>query len=141
MYNQLPRIVRPFELARNGAQFKGELAIRDCPRLREIVLDDAGFIEVMLDIGQEEYGPKYIRGKLQAELKLCCQRCGKLLCYDIKAEPNLIPVSTDAEAAHVKDGYEPWLVSDQSFPLVELVEEELLLGLPLIAKHEQGKCP
>ena len=45
-------------------------------------------------------------------------------------------VLDEEQAEQVPKAYEPWLVTDEESDLYGVLEEELLLNLPLIASHD-----
>ena len=141
MYNQLPLEIEPFSLARDGAEFSGSIAVTQFSRLREVLSSQQGDVKVRIEVGREAFGPVYIKGSVAASLQLVCQRCGEPLDYAINADLKLSPVLTDAQAVTVPEEYEPWVTNDAPISVLELVEEELLLGLPMIAKHKPEECP
>jgi len=141
MSHPLPLQIEPFILARQGAQFSGCINIAQFSRLSVLLADQEGQVAVNLQVGQEHGGPVYIKGHVTASLKLQCQRCGNAMDYAINVDLKLSPVLTDAQAAHVPDEYEPWVTHNAPVSVLELVEEELLLGLPMIAKHAPLDCP
>ena len=79
---------------------------------------------------------------LKGRLHLVCQRCLQDCTVDLDEKRRFILVGSEAEA----DGYpledeeqEP-LVASQHFNLLETIEDEVLLSLPLIPKHPEGFC-
>ncbi len=140
MKGQLPLKVNPFLLAKQFAKLEGRIPVSDLPRLREVVCNDSGYVDVLLEFGKGEFGPIYIRGQISALLELECQRCGEPVSCDINVEPNVSPVLTDSQAKHLPKEFDPVLLDDESVVVADLVEEELLLSLPMIAKHPLGEC-
>jgi uncharacterized protein len=141
MSHPLPLEIEPFSLARQGAEFAGTIKIDQFLRLRELVSSQQGHVEVRIEIGRETFGPVYIKGQLAAQLKLQCQRCGESMDYAINVDLKLSPVLEESQVVNVPDDYEPWVTHDAPVSVLEIVEEELLLGLPMIAKHPQEECP
>jgi uncharacterized metal-binding protein YceD (DUF177 family) len=46
------------------------------------------------------------------------------------------------EAQEVAGGYEPVIADPERLPVGELIEEQLLLGMPLVPMHGSGaRCP
>jgi len=76
----------------------------------------------------------------RAEVPLCCQRCLGPVFTPVVAERSFRFVATEAEAealdAELEDDV---LVLERWMSLRDLVEDELLLGLPLVPRHEV--CP
>lgn len=140
MSNPLPLELEPFSLARQGAQFAGTIAIDQFMRLRELVSNQQGQVKVSIEVGREPFGPVYIKGQVEADLKLQCQRCGDPMNYAINVALKLSPVLTEAQVGEIPDDYEPWVTHDAPISVLEMVEEEILLGLPMIAKHQSTDC-
>lgn len=78
----------------------------------------------------------------RAELSLVCQRCLQptLTRVDVKRS-FLFVQGEDAAAALDEDSEDDVLALSPVFDLAELVEDELLLALPLVPKHEHCSQP
>lgn len=139
MYNELPSEIDPFRLAPKGAKFAGSLELAELPRLSEVLNSAQGVAQVTLEIGKEDR-QVYIRGSITADLELVCQRCGEPVVYDINLDLKLSPILMDTQAVNIPSDYEPWVTHNEPISVRELVEEELLLGLPMIAKHRPEEC-
>lgn len=137
----LPEKVNPALLARQRAQLKGTVLLKELPRLSDLLIDQSGEVLVSLAFDRQDKFPKtLVTGMMSVTLQLICQRCGKPVAYDIKLAPKLAVVHNDTEAADVIDQFDPLLVENEVLILRDMVEEELLLGLPAVAKHSQQDC-
>lgn len=76
----------------------------------------------------------------QATLSLVCQRCLGAVDVPVQCERDFRFVATE-ELAEVEDeeSEEDVLVLSKSFDLLELIEDELLMSIPLVPMHEE--CP
>ena len=73
-------------------------------------------------------------------LTLTCQRCLRPALIPVEAERSFRFVADEATAAaEDEDSDEDVLVASRDFDLRELVEDELLMALPMVPMHEQ--CP
>ncbi len=81
-----------------------------------------------------------ITGSVQAGLELICQRCLKTMTLALDLDIELVIVRSDEEAAAVSKEREPLTLSSESISLAELVEDELILGLPAAPLHPAGSC-
>ena len=79
---------------------------------------------------------------LKGRLNLVCQRCLQDCAVDLDEKRRFILVLTDSEADEypVEDEEQEPLVVNQHFNLLETIEDEVLLSLPLIPKHPDGFC-
>ncbi len=78
--------------------------------------------------------------RVQSQLQLACQRCLRPVLWPLDLERSYRFVADEATAERDDaELEEDLLVISRQFNAVELVEDELLMELPLIAAHEQ--CP
>jgi uncharacterized protein len=76
----------------------------------------------------------------RAHLPLTCQRCLAPVVQDLEIERSFRFVeSEDVAQAQDDECEEDLLVHEDRFDLLELIEDELLLSLPLVPLHE--RCP
>ena len=134
--SRLPKTVDPIKLGKHQATLTGYLSLRDFNRLQEILNQEGQVVDVVLQFGQDRSRVYFIKGQIKATVNLICQRCNQPMEYEIKSEFVLSPVISDAHAKKLPDGYEPvWMENDRVF-LMDMIEDEILLALPMIAKHE-----
>ncbi|WP_423062282.1 YceD family protein [Candidiatus Paracoxiella cheracis] len=141
MSEQLPLEINPFALVNQGVELKGEMAVAGFRRLAELLASSEGVVQVQLKFARDEYGPPYIKGQVSATLRLVCQRCGEPVSCDINVKPCLSPVVSDSQAASLPKEYDPLVTHGEPVLLAEIVEEELLLSIPMFPKHRPGECP
>jgi uncharacterized protein len=79
---------------------------------------------------------------LKGRIHLVCQRCLQDCPLDLAEERQFVIVASEAEADAfpMEDDQQEPLVASQHFDLLELIEDEILLSLPLIPKHPEGTC-
>ena len=133
---KLPKYFDPFELATRGVELKGNLSLQELQRVTEMTGEKTGQIQVHLVFGKDLAGFKNITGTLSVDLQLKCQRCLQPLNYKAELPVSLSPVANEAAAARLPKAYEPLFVTDDQVILAEMIEEELLLSLPIVPKHE-----
>ena len=142
MHQKLPKDIHPWRMAQSGIQLSGELAINTMPRLCRSLHDDTGLVTAWLNFDVDEVGTPYLAGQLEGEINLLCQRCLLPMHYRVSSTFTLAMVMSESKMATLADQYEPWhLTSDESVLLTEIIEDELILSLPLIPKHAQQCIP
>ena len=79
---------------------------------------------------------------LKGRIHLICQTCLQDFGLDLAQESRFVMVATEAEADvfPMEDDQQEPLVASQHFDLLGLIEDEVLLSLPLIPKHPEGVC-
>jgi uncharacterized protein len=130
----------PWRAAGNGSVFAGRLPLSSFPRLRGILLDEAGDVTFRIAFSRDEERRAVVRCKVDAVLRLRCQRCLEALAHQVATDTFLALVSGMDEERQLPERYDPLLVDDTPIRLGELIEDELLLALPLIPMHDPGDC-
>jgi len=77
---------------------------------------------------------------VKAEVTLLCQRCLAPLNWPVATQGRAAVVATAAEAERVPEALETVLAPEYRISIRDLVEEELLLALPLVPRHENDEC-
>jgi len=121
--------------AKSGFEIQGIWPINQFKRLGELLLTNQGDIEAELQFGRAGPVP-YIEGHITAELDLKCQRCMQSVKYPIDTHFKIGMVQNDAQLEKLEDQYEPYLLEEENNHLPDMLEDELLLALPLVALHD-----
>ncbi|QWD72805.1 DUF177 domain-containing protein [Polynucleobacter sp. UB-Raua-W9] len=129
-------------------QGAGFLAISDMPRLAEeasSINPGDGFEWQMKTHFEDSPGsePRQILElALKGRLHLICQRCLQDCALDLDEKRRFVLLASEAEADEypMEDEEQDPLVASQHFNLLETIEDEVLLSLPLIPKHPEGFC-
>jgi uncharacterized protein len=130
------------EVAQKGC-FEGEVALSELKRLGELLqLDDAGVvgrsIAVTFEFLRSGFDAPMLAGQLQTSLELECQRCLKPLEFPMELNFRLL---IDASDEILSQSSEDTLYSDDGYiDIAEVVEDELILAIPLVAMHEDTAC-
>ncbi|HVC27993.1 MAG TPA: YceD family protein [Gammaproteobacteria bacterium] len=104
------------------------------PRLAAAVADTSGQASAKLQV-MHDGGQVSVQGTVEANLVLTCQRCFGNLVFPVKADFNLAWVRSEKEATGLPDVYEPLLSGSGRVKIADLIEDELLLALPMAALH------
>ena len=136
----LPEHIDPYRYAEQALRLSGEAKLTDMHRLESMIGSQEDKASVELHFGVDEQGISFLKGHLQTRLYLQCQRCLNPYHYEIIVDFVLGMVHTDDEAKQLPECYEPVLVKESHVALRELVEDEIILNLPLIPKHDSKDC-
>ncbi|QWD91171.1 DUF177 domain-containing protein [Polynucleobacter sp. MWH-Braz-FAM2G] len=126
----------------------GFLGISDLPRVAEEVstaIPGDGFdwsIETHFEDSPGSEPHQILDLGLKGRLHLVCQRCLQDCAVELDEKRRFVLVLTEAEADAypIEDEEQEPLVVNQHFNLLETIEDEVLLSLPLIPKHPDGFC-
>ena len=139
--NKLPVNIDPIAMCKKDEQLEGSLPLARLTRVKELVRADQGEVEVCLKFDQDRYGNPWIHGRIAAVLCLECQRCNQPFDYSLEIELNLHPVAHEAELADSNIEYDPLVTEGKPVRLQDMIEDELLLAMPMVPKHEEAVCP
>ncbi len=136
----LPKQVEPRRLAEQAGSLQGTLPVAGMERLVSLLQTDAGEVRCQLDFTRDVEGLVTITTDLSTSVQLQCQRCLSNVDVAIEANAVLSPVSTDDEAANLPERYEALMLEGDTVTLSDMIEDEIILQLPIIAMHEEQEC-
>jgi uncharacterized protein len=125
-------LVNAVELAGRSATLERRLIMRHLPRLAAAGALEGTRASAQLAFGKIE-GRTMVEVQVTGELVLTCQRCLRPCTCPVNESASLVVMASDAE--EVPGGFEPLLGDAERLSVTELIEEQLLLGLPLVPKH------
>lgn len=137
---RLPLHIDPLRLARAGAQLRGRLPLAEMERFAPLLADAQGEVEVALDFDIDAERRTFMRLHLKAEVSLVCQRCLGPVRHAIEVERLLGVVTSETQAENLPGIYEPLYVTEEPLFLREVIEDELILSLPIVPRHAEGEC-
>ena len=136
----LPTLIAPFKLARQGQTLDGVVSVEGLERLAAVLSDNDGVVDVSLQFGKDLQGINFVRGHLSATVNMVCQRCMKPMPVAVEADVSLGIVFNEKRAAELPDGLEALIVEEEPIALARIVEDELILALPIVTLHENQDC-
>jgi uncharacterized protein len=137
---RLPVHIDPIRMADTRRLFQGEVTLAEMPRLVEALQDDDGKVSVSLEFGTDEEGIRFMRGQVQAEVTLICQRCLEPMRHQVDNDFALGLVRSETEAEELPSHYEPLLLDGKPLFLRDVIEDEMLLALPIVPRHPAQEC-
>ena len=130
-----PAAIDGLAFARNAAVLEGRLGLESLPRLGQ-----SGCSALVLDFvltGEiNQRGKPGLKLAVDGSVRLQCQRCLGSLDLPLQVEAQLEFALNEAEIMAADDDIER-LVAGREMSVAALVEDEVLLVLPMVPKHEQ----
>lgn len=132
-------VIDGFEFASAGATQHGVLPLSGFPRLRDMLASDEGEVAYQLKGVCDERGRPSLRLRVDATLRLRCQRCLGPLAFEVKADELLVLAATQAEIdADPPDVDAPdRVLAAKEMSVASLVEDELILAVPYAPRHDE----
>jgi len=112
--------------------FQGVLRVAELPRLAEALAEDSGEIAYDLDFEQGELGDPELHVRLAARLVLECQRTLQPFEWPVEIDSRLGLLASEEDAAALPERCEPLLLEQGTLQPRKVIEDELLLALPLV---------
>jgi len=136
----LPELLDPHRAVSLGSHYAGRMDLARLSRLRPLLESADGSADYRLTFGRDERGFGVVKGRVVGELQLRCQRCNGEMALRVDSELTLAVVDGLDEAAALPDDYDPLLLDGRLMRSSELIEDELLLALPVVPRHPEGSC-
>lgn len=130
-----PAAIDGLAFARNAAVVKGRLGMESLPRLAQSGCSGSA-VDYILSGEVNERGKPGLKLIVDGCLRLQCQRCLGSLEWPVHLEAQLEFAASEAEIAAADDDIER-VVAGREMSVAVLVEDEVLLALPMVPKHEQ----
>jgi len=140
MQARLPEWVDPLALVERRERLEGEIPLASLARLSELLSDTEGSLSAVIDFTRLEDRRPGVRGNVTGRLRLPCQRCLEAVELPVDLAFELYLVESEAMADRLPEGLEPLVNTSGRVSPRELVENEVLLSLPLIPRHAAGSC-
>jgi uncharacterized protein len=117
-------------LGKEGATLERVFALRDLPRLADVLTDPSGEVKVSYDFGLTETAKAGVRIAVLAAPMLQCQRCMLPFGFGVSTHSE-IEFAADESQALGDSVREPVVMRGGLVSLRDLAEEELILALPV----------
>ena len=134
-------VIDGLEFARTGASLQGAWPVAGFSRMRDALRTDEGTVQYELQGVPQEQGRPALRLKVSGALQFVCQRCLGALEYPLHIDVSLQLAATQAEveAGPIEAEGPERILAGREMPVRDLVEDELLLAIPIVLRHERCK--
>ena len=137
----LPKYLFPKWAVTHQPDVEGAFLISNLKNQDLFLLPDSEYIEVQASGYQNEKKWYLFDVTLQANVSMRCERCHESVIVPINSKSKLVCVETDEAAKQLPEDYDPvMMLPGGKIDFYALIEEEFLLNLPLIPKHESLSC-
>ncbi len=110
-------------------------------RFSEILAEDDGDIDLELVFSKGKEDRTRLHGNLSTIVTLICQNCLKPFGFILECPIDLEIVSNESEMAGVAEGIDAIVAVDSEIKLAEVLEDELIMSVPMIPRHPEFSCP
>ncbi|KAF3997949.1 YceD family protein [Glaciimonas immobilis] len=136
-------VIDAFEFSRLKERREGAMPVTDLTRLAEELADPSGTLSWVLIGGANHVAHPQLTLTVSGTLQIICQRCMTPFAFDVDSESTLILAKDEASAdeidALLDDDQVDVIIGSKALDIIQLVEDEALLAMPLSPKHTE--CP
>ncbi len=133
-----PAAIDGLAFARNAAVLQGRLGMESLPRLAQSGCSDS-VLDFVVTGEINQRGKPGLKMSVDGSVRLQCQRCLGSLELPVHLEARLEFALSEAEIMAADDDIER-VVAGREMSVAALVEDEVLLALPMVPRHEQCRA-
>lgn len=138
----VPAVIDSLDFARSGQHLSGRLPVKRFNRLEDVLSDADGEVDFDLQGRRDERNRPLLVLQVAGTLHLQCQRCLGSMDFPLAVENRLLLVPRGAPDEEDMDDPEApdRIEASDELDVAQLVEDEILLSLPLSPRHAEGTC-
>jgi uncharacterized protein len=133
-----PAAIDGLAFARTAGVLKGRLGVDSMPRLAQSGCSGS-LVDFILTGEINERGKPELRLVVEGSVSLECQRCLGNVDFPLRLEARLELAASEAELLAADDDIER-VVAGREMSVAALVEDEVILALPMVPKHAQCRA-
>jgi uncharacterized protein len=122
-------------LADRGVALSGELDVDTLARLKSLLHSGVGSVRATLGFRQRRDGWLGVQLDYQGFVHLVCQRCLEPFRHELEDSVNVVIADGDSLPAAEPTGHEPFELEGGRLQPAQLIEDELIVAIPLVPKH------
>jgi uncharacterized protein len=141
MQTQLPAMLpvtanfmRQVELNRT---IQGYYPLAKLTRLTETLLGSEGHVSAKLEFGHS-VGFACLKARASATLLVKCQRCLQPMEAEVTGSFKFALLYSEEDFDLLPEEFEPYLLEGEEQSIIDLIEDELLLSLPMVLVHKEA---
>ncbi len=133
MSRDFPDWIQPEKAAAARREFAGTVPLKRLERLTGMIADP-GEAEIAFELrfAHDDQRQVRVEVRVKGRVPLTCQRSLKVFHHELDSQSVVGIVGSERDAEALPDDYEPLMATEGRIELITLIEEEMLLGLPLV---------
>ncbi|MDQ3185755.1 MAG: YceD family protein [Pseudomonadota bacterium] len=133
-------VIDALDFAHNAGEHHGKIALSELERLQDYLVGNCGDLKYIVS-GALDNAKPILRVFVQGAINLRCQRCLGELRHVLDFQTNLLLTKNEDELARL-DEYESadGILAKSDMDVLALIEDEIILGLPISPRHGEGEC-
>ncbi|UDM17100.1 DUF177 domain-containing protein [Vogesella sp. XCS3] len=134
-----PILIDPLAFARDGGLLESETPVAAMNvRVHEVLASTAGAARFTVSGFSDRLRRPSLRYRVEANVEVNCQRCLAAMPLEVVSEGVITLFVSEAklEAAVNVDDELDAILAEETFDVTALIEDEIIMGLPLSPKHD-----
>ncbi len=139
MSSKCPVQLNPYDYAKRSASIEGDILLSQFKRFEQLInLEDSNpVVQVDIHFENDASGKAWLKGTVKGKVSLLCQRCLDDMDYSFSIKLDHLLCDSEQCLEEYKHFDVILAEMDVQTRLSDLLEDELLLELPAVAKHEE----
>lgn len=135
--------INSLEFARDKGALEGAVELADLSRLSDLLWNKNGSLNVELAGSRDSEHRAWLALKVSGEIELICQRCLVGVASPVLIDSRLQLMSSGQAwpDEDLSDDRTDAIAADEALAVLQLVEDEVLLALPIAPMHESCEPP
>lgn len=135
-------VINNLEFAQKALEIHDIIPVLQFSRLEGLLASADGELDCRVQGGRDSGKAAYIRLQIQGHLELICQRCLQPFKHEVEVDVHYVLVRDESEMPAPEDegDDEDYLPIQAEMHVLQLIEDELLLALPIAPRHKEGEC-
>jgi len=134
----IPDYVDARKIFAQQALIKGTIPVSRLSRFCELVAGTQGDVQVLMKFDLDDGNRRIMEGTLDTQAQVICQRCLEPMQIALHDEFRLAVVESESKSEGLPKSLDPWICEDIKLVLAEVIEEELILCMPIVSYHENN---
>ena len=138
---KIPKTIDPVKVAKQRLAYEGIVELNKLSRLEKLVQDEVGEVQVKIHCKYDAQERLAIYGNANTSVTLTCQRCNGDIGLDLEIDLAYAAIAAGKSSDHLPDYYEVVELNEEGeVDLHQLIEDELILAIPIVPMHEESNC-
>lgn len=134
-------IIDVIDFARNAGVHRGKIAVAALERLQDRLAGNAGELDYTVTGSVDADGKTFLQIAVDGSLRLQCQRCLAELAHVLAIRTDLLVIRSESELSCFDENAVPdSILAGSGVDVLMLVEDEIILDLPVSPRHPEGEC-
>lgn len=132
--------IDPIRIVKQKRILTGELPLDKLQNLSSLLVGSLGKVNATIEANEYPGCPNgVLKARLQGKITVSCQRCLGETAIAVEETAHIAPVRP-AQEEKLPASVTGWIIDDEQMSLWSILEEFLVLSVPLVPKHSDQNC-